>query len=109
MSTSKIQAFFSFRTVSTTAVASLFYLAIFTSLYVTQYGPSVPSLQSQYALGLSVEHAYRDLHLVSCPVILCAALNRRIMSFNRSQNALTLTTPVKTILSAISSSGDYGR
>jgi hypothetical protein len=66
ISSTILQPIFSFRTPSTTALASLFYLAIFTSLYVTQYGPSVPGLQNQHALGMSVERAYRDLHSVDC-------------------------------------------
>lgn len=67
MPSSTLHSMFSFRTCSTTVLASLFYLAIFTSLYVTQNGPSVPSRQKQHALGLNVEQAYRDLHVVSVP------------------------------------------
>jgi hypothetical protein len=67
VSSSTLHSIFSLRTGSTTVLASLFYLAIFTSLYVTQNGPSVPSGQAQHALGLNVERAYRDLHVVSVP------------------------------------------
>ncbi len=59
-----LQSIFSFRTGSTTVLASLFYLAVFCSLYVTQYGPRVPSVDKQHTLGISVDQAYRDLHLV---------------------------------------------
>ncbi|KAH9961137.1 hypothetical protein BGW80DRAFT_1463970 [Lactifluus volemus] len=45
---------FSFRTGSATAFVSFFYLAIFTSLYLTQYGPSLPTLQKQNELGMSI-------------------------------------------------------
>jgi len=60
-----LHSILSFHTGSTTILASLFYLVIFISLYRTQNGPSVPSIQKQHALGLDVDHAYRDLHLVS--------------------------------------------
>ncbi|KAI9445618.1 hypothetical protein BJY52DRAFT_1315924 [Lactarius psammicola] len=60
-----LQTIFSFRTGSTTVLASLFYLAIFVSLYRTQSGPQVPSIDRQHALGISVDQAYRDLHLVT--------------------------------------------
>ncbi|KAI9441833.1 hypothetical protein H4582DRAFT_1420677 [Lactarius indigo] len=60
-----LQTIFSFRTGSTTVLASLFYLAVFVSLYATQSGPRVPSVDRQHALGLSVDQAYRDLHLVA--------------------------------------------
>jgi hypothetical protein len=52
---------------SATSFPSLLYLAIFTFLYVTQYGPSVPALQRQHALGFNVKHTYDDLHWVSFP------------------------------------------
>ena len=58
---------FSFHTGPTTVLASLLYLAIFTSVYITQYGPSVPSLQRRPALGFNLGHAYQDLHRVSFP------------------------------------------
>jgi hypothetical protein len=58
---------FSFCTGSTTFLAALLYLAIFTFLYITQYGPSVPSLQRQLALGFNLGQAYQDLHRVSFP------------------------------------------
>ncbi|KAH8981758.1 hypothetical protein EDB86DRAFT_416246 [Lactarius hatsudake] len=60
-----LQTIFSFRTGSTTVLASLFYLAVFVSLYITQSGPHVPGVDRQRALGLSVDQAYRDLHLVA--------------------------------------------
>lgn len=60
-----LQTIFSFRTGSTTVLASLFYLAVFVSLYITQSGPQVPGVDRQHALGLSVDQAYRDLHLVA--------------------------------------------
>ena len=56
---------FSFRTGSTTFFAVLIYLPIFTFLYTTQYGPSVPPLQRQLALGPNLGQAYQDLHRVS--------------------------------------------
>ncbi|KAF8262682.1 hypothetical protein EI94DRAFT_663412 [Lactarius quietus] len=62
---STLQSIFSFRTGSTTVLASFFYLAVFVSLYITQSGPQVPSVDRQYSLGLSVNEAYRDLHLVA--------------------------------------------
>ena len=61
---STLQKFFSFRTGSTTVLASLFYLTVFVSLYITQYGPQVPSVDRQRTFDLSVDQAYRDLHLV---------------------------------------------
>ncbi|KAI0301738.1 hypothetical protein B0F90DRAFT_1936153 [Multifurca ochricompacta] len=60
-----LQSLFSFRTGSTTVFAVLFYFAVFLSLYLTQYGPQVPSLERQHAFGLSVESAYRDLHRIA--------------------------------------------
>ena len=62
-------AIFSFRTLasSTTFFAALLYLVIFTFLYITQYGPSVPPLQRQPALGFDLGQAYQDLHRVSFP------------------------------------------
>ncbi|KAH9990656.1 hypothetical protein BJV74DRAFT_421616 [Russula compacta] len=66
MSTSSVlHSIFSFRTGSTTVLASLFYLAIFISLYITQYGPSVPAIERQHALGLDLPQAFRDLHLIA--------------------------------------------
>src|SRR5712672_3403675 len=62
---SVLHSLFSFRTGSATAFASLFYFAIFTSLYITQSGPPLPTVETQRALGLNLEHAYKDLHLVS--------------------------------------------
>ena len=59
-----LQTIFSFRSGSTTVLASLFYLAIFVSLYRTQSGPQIPSVDRQHTLGFSVDQAYRDLHLV---------------------------------------------
>ncbi|KAH9018783.1 hypothetical protein EDB83DRAFT_2528347 [Lactarius deliciosus] len=59
------QTIFSFRTGPTTVLASLFYLAVFVSLYTTQSGPRVPSVDRQHTLDLSVDQAYRDLHLVA--------------------------------------------
>jgi hypothetical protein len=64
---STLLSILSFRTGSTTILVSLFYLVIFISLYRTQNGPSVPSIQKQHALGLDVEHAIRDLHQVCLP------------------------------------------
>jgi hypothetical protein len=58
---------FAFRTCSTTVLASFLYLVIFTFLYITQYGPSVPPLKTQHALGFDLGHAYQDLHRVSLP------------------------------------------
>jgi hypothetical protein len=69
-----LQTVFSFRTGSTTVLASLFYLAIFVSLYITQSGPQVPSVDRQHTLGLSVDQAYRDLRLVSSCTI-CNSLS----------------------------------
>ncbi|KAN0137858.1 hypothetical protein V8E53_004342 [Lactarius tabidus] len=62
---STLQTIFSFRTGSTTVLASLFYLAVYVSLYITQSGPQVPSVDRQLTLGLSVDQAFRDLHLVA--------------------------------------------
>ena len=69
---STLQSIFSFRTGSTTVLASLFYFAVFVSLYITQSGPQVPSVDRQLTLGLSVDQAFRDLHLVGfmCHAIL---------------------------------------
>ena len=52
---------------SATLLASLLYLSIFTFLYITQYGPSIPPLQRQHALGFNLGHAYKDLHRVCFP------------------------------------------
>ncbi|KAH9018391.1 hypothetical protein EDB85DRAFT_1873820 [Lactarius pseudohatsudake] len=62
---SSLQPIFSFRTGPTTVLASLFYLAVFVSLYTIQSGPRVPSVDRQHTLDLSVDQAYRDLHLVA--------------------------------------------
>lgn len=62
---STLQTVFSFRTGSTTVLASLFYLTIFVSLYITQSGPQVPGVDRQHTLGLSVDQAYRDLQQVT--------------------------------------------
>ncbi|KAH9959052.1 hypothetical protein BC827DRAFT_1215483 [Russula dissimulans] len=62
---SVLHSIFSFRTGSTTVLASLFYFAIFISLYITQSGPPLPTVETQQALGLNLEHAYRDLHLIT--------------------------------------------
>jgi hypothetical protein len=100
---------FSFRTSVATAFVSIFYLAIFTSLYLTQYGPSLPTLQRQDTLGLSVEHAYRDLHLLSSQAISFPTFLIETVPFNRSQPALTLITPVKMKSFAISCLKDLRR
>jgi hypothetical protein len=100
---------FSFRTSSATAFVSLFYLAIFTSLYLTQDGPSLPSLQRQNVLGLSVEHAYRDLHLLSSQAMSFPTFLIRAVPSNRLQTALTLITPIKMTSYAISYLKDYKR
>ena len=74
---STLQTLFSFRTGSTTVLASLFYLAVFVSVYITQYGPQVPSVDRQHTLGLSVNEAYRDLHMVG----FCALCDYSFISY----------------------------
>lgn len=98
---STLQSIFSFRTGSTTTLASLFYLAVFVSLYITQFGPRIPSVDRQHTLGLSVDQAFRDLHLVC----LCAYMRffiRLLSFFRRLQDDLTPTIRAKTTLYAIS-------
>ncbi|KAI0264235.1 hypothetical protein BC834DRAFT_884353 [Gloeopeniophorella convolvens] len=60
-----LQAIFSFRTGSTTVLASLLYLGLFVSVYITQLGQPVPSTDAQRALGLDLERAYQDLHVIA--------------------------------------------
>ena len=83
-----LHSIFSFRTSSTTTLASLFYFVIFISLYRTQNGPSVPSVQKQHALGLDVEHAYRDLHLVSLPSRAVCSTYRGLILDRRASSPL---------------------
>ncbi|KAI0311189.1 hypothetical protein OF83DRAFT_1069216 [Amylostereum chailletii] len=60
-----LHSVFSFRTRSVTVLAVLFYLAIFVSLYVTDLLAPVPGTEKQAALGLDLEEAYRDLHVIA--------------------------------------------
>jgi hypothetical protein len=98
---STLQPIFSFRTGSTTVLAFLFYLAVFVSLYITQSGPQVPSVDRQLTLGLSVDQAFRDLHLVGfmCNMRFFIDL---LSLFHRLRHNLIPITRVKTMLYATS-------
>lgn len=56
----KISSVFAFRTLPTTVLASLIYLAIFISVLVTDDLPAVPKNRK----GLDLDQAYSDLHKV---------------------------------------------
>ncbi|KAG7452279.1 uncharacterized protein BT62DRAFT_960318 [Guyanagaster necrorhizus] len=57
----KISSVFAFRTLPTTVLASLIYLAIFISLLVTDGLPAVPKNRK----GLDLDQAYLDLHKIA--------------------------------------------
>lgn len=56
----RIAAFTAFRTIPTTVLVLLAYLAIFTSVLLTDQLPGVPKKQR----GLDLNQAYADLHHV---------------------------------------------
>ncbi len=58
----KISSVFAFRTLPTTVLASLIYLAIFISVLVTDDLPAVPKNRK----GLDLDQAYSDLHKGDC-------------------------------------------
>ena len=62
---SSLRAVFCFRTFPTTFLIVLIYLTTFLSLYFADQLASVPGIAKQHAYGLSLDEAYRDLHLVS--------------------------------------------
>jgi hypothetical protein len=104
---SSLQSVFAFRTISTTVFASLFYLSVFFSIYITQYAPSVPAIAKQQALGLNFERAYRDLHLVGLLRHVVFGIHHVTFHANRSQSVLIPTILVKMTSFAISCYNDY--
>lgn len=61
---------FAFRTIPTTVVVILLYIAVFTSVLVTDVPASVPKNQR----GLNLKQAYADLHEV-CSKRSCSGMN----------------------------------